>query len=569
MTDVQRVESEDEDWAWYQEDLGRCKEGKPCDKVRARAVAERWAWDVDVEQAYRDAGLVFISPANTQDEQKRGLEDRRARQEAWAAEQAKAPPVEIKQPEPEPPNKALAVVVAEPKKAVVPLPTEPNVNAETALAAMNDRHAVIGNVGGKCLALDWIKDPVDSNRLIPSFQNRRDIENRYSRHHVTVEEGDRKKKVGLGKWWWDHPGRADYRGVLFEPGGPLILPDNHLNLWRGWGVLPAQGDWSRMEWHIRNVLAAGDPKAADYILRWTAWGFQNPNRPAETAVIFRGAEGSGKGVFGRAIKTIYGPHGFQISQPRHLTGNFNAHLWTCCFLFADEAFWAGDRQGEGILKALITEDVLMIEKKRIDQFQAKNFIKLMLASNESWVIPAGQNARRYNVNDVDNRYAEGHCGDGERDAYFSALYEECRNGGLAGMLWDLRLMDLGGWHPRIIYRTAALTHQKKESLRGNRQWFEVLLQRGSLPKPVPSRPDRILTDDLIEWARGFRGCEYLNDTSLATFLYEMGLTEDNRFRLPKGGKRGWQFPLLSDARAAWSKLYGGTWEWDEELADWA
>src|SRR6516165_9455685 len=31
---------------------------------------------------------------------------------------------------------------------------------------------------------------------------------------------------------------------------------------------------------------------------------------------------------------------------------------------------------------------------------------------------------------------------------------------------------------------------------------------------------------------------------------------------------GWEFPLLSECRAAWSKLYGPT-EWDTDMADWA
>jgi hypothetical protein len=35
-------------------------------------------------------------------------------------------------------------------------------------------------------------------------------------------------------------------------------------------------------------------------------------------------------------------------------------------LFADEAFWAGDRKGEGALKRMVTEPTLFIEQKGID-----------------------------------------------------------------------------------------------------------------------------------------------------------------------------------------------------------
>ena len=99
--------------------------------------------------------------------------------------------------------------------------------------------------------------------------------------------------------------------------------------------------------HVWDVLASGDPKAAEYIFRWTAWGFQHPGELAEVALALRGGKGSGKGVFGNAISRCFGEHALHIFYQNHLTGNFNGHLRSCLFLFADEAFFAGDRQGEG------------------------------------------------------------------------------------------------------------------------------------------------------------------------------------------------------------------------------
>ena len=45
---------------------------------------------------------------------------------------------------------------------------------------------------------------------------------------------------------------------------------------------------------------------------------------------------------------IFRDHALQITHSRHLTGNFNAHLIDALFLFLDEAFWGGDKQGEGV-----------------------------------------------------------------------------------------------------------------------------------------------------------------------------------------------------------------------------
>ena len=73
-------------------------------------------------------------------------------------------------------------------------------------------------------------------------------------------------------------------------------------------------------------------------------------------MVLRGGRGTGKGVVARAIGRLFGQHFVHVSHARHLTGNFNAHLAECVLLFVDEAFWAGDKQGEAQLKRMITED---------------------------------------------------------------------------------------------------------------------------------------------------------------------------------------------------------------------
>ena len=57
------------------------------------------------------------------------------------------------------------------------------------------------------------------------------------------------------------------------------------------------------------------------------------------------------------------PHALQITHAKHLTGAFNAHMRTVLFMFADEAFFAGDKANEGALKGLITEDYRVNEGK--------------------------------------------------------------------------------------------------------------------------------------------------------------------------------------------------------------
>ena len=70
-------------------------------------------------------------------------------------------------------------------------------------------------------------------------------------------------------------------------------------------------------------------------------------------------QGTGKGG---AMTTIFGQHGLQVSDVRHLAGT---SMRTCAIpaSFADEALWPGDPQAEAALKRLLTEDTLFIEPK--------------------------------------------------------------------------------------------------------------------------------------------------------------------------------------------------------------
>ena len=298
-----------------------------------------------------------------------------------------------------------------------------NKQVEDAIEALNQKHFVIGNIGGKCLIGEWIPSPIDPEGQALSFQGPDAFKLRYANQYV----GGR----ALGLSWLQDGRRKGYEGIDLVPNGPEVLPNGYLNLWRGFGVEPKKGDWSLMEKHIREILANDDPKAAAYILRSLAWDFQNPGKPAEVALATKGPKGSGKGVLGKALRKIFGEHGLHIFSQKHLTGNFNAHLRSCLFLFADEAFWAGDKKGEGVLKGLITEPTLMIEQKGVDAIMSPNRLKIMMAANAEWVVPASRDERRYAVFEV----SDARVGDRE---YFKALHHELGNGGLEAMLFDLR-----------------------------------------------------------------------------------------------------------------------------------
>ena len=329
--------------------------------------------------------------------------------------------------------------------------------AAKAVALLNQKHHVIGNYGNKCVILSWELWEINRNVMIPTFQRFEDFKHRYMNRYVSRQTDEGSTKVPAGKFWLNHPDRKTYDSVAFRPNKPIVLSGNRLNLWRGFGVFPRKGSWKLMHDHIYDVLGAGDPKAGLYIERWLAYTVQHPDVVGETVLVLQGDEGTGKGTLARAMLKIFGPHGLPISQPKHLVGGFSGHLHYCCFLFLDEAFWAGDVQAEGRLKSLITEDTVTIEPKYFAPFQVPNLLHILMSSNSDWVVPAGPHARRYAVFKVSDKRID------DFD-YFSALRSELDNGGIEAMLYDLLRLDLGNWRPRKIYKTAALTEQKAHKL---------------------------------------------------------------------------------------------------------
>lgn len=434
-------------------------------------------------------------------------------------------------------------------------------SAENPLIRLNEKYAVIGDVGGKCLVMGWTPSKVDDALIVPSFQSFKSFAERHAHRYVTIKSVGKNGETvedakQLGSHWLKWGRRRSYEGIDLVPGGPALLANGQLNLWSGFAVPAAPGDWSLMRAHVADILAGGDPEAAEYIFRFAAWAVQNPGERAEAALVFRGGKGSGKGTFANALKKLFGQHGLQIFNSKHLVGAFNGHLRNCLLLFADEAFWAGDKQGESVLKGLLTEPALMIEQKGIDAAPWRNRLHVIMAANAEWVVPASHDERRYAMFDVS----------GERigdQQYFEALHAELGAGGLGAMLHDLLKVDLAGWHPRKVVQTEALRFQKERSLDPLHAWWEGLLQDGYLPFQEPNLPNKAKAETILHNLQGAVGMvREANRIALGRFL-----RKQNCEGLHERGGNSWRFPALKLARSKWEYRNNG-WQWREEIADW-
>ncbi|WP_081851257.1 primase-helicase family protein [Bradyrhizobium sp. URHD0069] len=426
------------------------------------------------------------------------------------------------------------------------------------LRQLNESHFVIENDGGRCRVAEWVPSEGDGREQLTS-QSFEDFRNRFMHIQVCLGATAQGAPVTkpLGEYWLRNPQRRQFRGLVFRPGRERVI-NGFLNLWRGFGVEPAQGDWSLMQKHIESVLAASDPVCADYITKWAAWGLQHPDQPAEVALVFRGGQGTGKSTFGRAMAKLFGQHGLQVTAPGQFAGRFNAHLRDVCLLFADEAVRPDDKSARGILKALLTEKNLPMEGKGRDIIQMSNYAKVIMASNDDWVVPADIDDRRFAVFAV----AEDRKQD---EPYFAALNNEMENGGLAAMLHDLLSMDLGDWHPRRgIPQTKERDIQKAASLAGFEALFLDMLREGEtiVHHWVNNDEPFVATSELTDYAQKRLRREDMTFNKVSSLFRKLGFKKDDRAR-----PRGFVLPALGPAREAWDRAFAKV-AWDD-AQDWA
>jgi hypothetical protein len=347
--------------------------------------------------------------------------------------------------------------------------TQQRKDVDAIIAEFNGKYAVV-NEAGIAIVYQQAFDPVRKRKRLDRISFSDLCKFYLNRDVAIISEDGKTSVVNVAKLWLSHKDRRQYLGgVVFDPKN--TVPADCWNLWTGFAVEPKLGNWSLMREHIRNVICASNPDHFDYVMNWLAYLFQHPNKAGEVAIVLRGSKGAGKGIFGRWVHRAWGQHGMHIANPSHLVGNFNAHLRDCVFLFADEAFFAGDRQHESVLKALITEEVILIEGKYQNAVEALNMLHGLMASNSKWVVPASHDERRYCVLDVaDNRLGD--------YPYFDAISNQMETGGLAAMIHDLLRRDVSKFNVRAFPGSRALDEQKLHSLDTIERWWLTVLSRG-------------------------------------------------------------------------------------------
>jgi hypothetical protein len=206
---------------------------------------------------------------------------------------------------------------------------------------------------------------------------------------------------------------------------------------------------------------------------------------------------------------------------------------------------------------------MMIERKGVDASQSRNYLGMIMASNSKFVVPAGQDARRYFVLNVSTKRLQ------DTD-YFGAVALDLENGGLSHLLHFLQNLDLTGFNIRNVPKTDALAEQKSLARSGVDALVEGLAQDGQLPCHHDRDPDVAVTsgdksnEGFWAWVRqNHPDLRYSTPQSISGILQrDWGCK-----KFQSNGTIGLRFPALWDLRAKFDQVHGRQ-EWGSITGSW-
>ncbi|MCJ2084890.1 DUF5906 domain-containing protein [Methylobacterium sp. E-005] len=342
------------------------------------------------------------------------------------------------------------------------------------MEVMNTEYALV-LIGSKSLVLYEQPNAPPEHRV--RILTMRAFQDWFSNRFTEIRTADGSvKPVSWATAWQRDRNRRQYRGIEFHPNPDGVEGTvDYFNMWQGFPLQPTakHNGYAVFRDHLLNNICGGDQHTYNWLFAFFAHIFQRPRERPGVSLVFRGGQGAGKTKVGEVFGSLLATHYLLVDTPRYLVGQFNTHMTSLLLLQADEAVWAGDKQAEGRLKSLVTSNVQMIEAKGVDPIPMKNFVRLIMTSNEDWVVPAGKDERRFCVLDVSDRCAQ-------NTAYFAEMQAELDDGGREALLHDLLAFDLSTVDLRRIPKTAALLDQKFRSLDPVDAWWLDRLMAGAL-----------------------------------------------------------------------------------------
>lgn len=373
----------------------------------------------------------------------------------------------------------------------------------------NERYAMV-DTGSKVVIMD-------SHKKDMTFTGRDDWKALKANEKILVHEGTGEPRLEpISKIWLEWEQRRTYEGVTFDP---RPNPDpSKFNLFNGFQTVSRKGNWDKLKNHIFEVICHNNEEHYLWVMTWLAHIVQRPWEKKGSAIVVRGLKGVGKSLVFTIFQDMMGKYGMSSANASHITGQFNWHFRDKLFMIAEEGLFAGNSREDSILKELITGSSLLMEPKGIDAFQMENFLRIVIISNEEWVVNASSDERRYFVTEASNKYKD-------NILYFKAIIEQMENGGKEAMMYDLLHFEPqteAGWDIlRQPPKTDALSQQVTQSTPPWEKFFITFVENMGVEEA---------SDDLEKIELEFGVDNWVDPKFLRQYYYNSLKTGNSRYK---------------------------------------
>lgn len=249
------------------------------------------------------------------------------------------------------------------------------------------------------------------------------------------EDGAYRKKTAFNVWF-NSPKRYQLDDFIMAPGeGPTY--NNCLNLWRGWGAEPSEGDVTPWYDLVNHLFGA----EAKHFEQWVAYPLQFPGTKLTTAtVIWSTQQGIGKSLIGATICRLYGSHHATTISARELHDDYNGWAKNSLFVVGEENSSSDRRSDSNRLKNMITGETHHIHEKYQPAFEIKNLTNFIFTSNHPDAFHVDNDDRRLFIVSANVQPKS-------REFYDKYVTWMNSKEGLAALMYHLMHLDLTGFNP--------------------------------------------------------------------------------------------------------------------------
>lgn len=282
------------------------------------------------------------------------------------------------------------------------------------------------------------------------------------------------------KYWMRSKRRLDYESVVFTD--EEVVDKTAYNLFKGFAYTPINHedvDIQILFDLILVVICDGDEFFNNVVLAFIAQMIQDPMNKLGTALVIYGEKRIGKGTFIKLVGDLIGSnHYFQTSQADKVFGRFNVQLLRSVLVYLNEAFWSGDKSAEGRIKSLITDEDMSYEIKGGAIFGGKNVTRLILDSNDKYIVPATADEGRYICLNASS------CKKGDREFLGAANDLRKNQKAMEKIMYFFMNFDYKPYehHLREAPKNAFLVEQIVQNLTKIQEWWYRNLQEGNIYK---------------------------------------------------------------------------------------